>query len=163
MTRDETERLDDIAEAIQRVRNILPAGTKGVPEATVRDAILYNLVIIGEAVKHLGDETRSAAPEIPWRRIAGLRDLLTHEYFRIEMNAIEKIVERDLGPLERAIDDLRRGGDLVEQTVNDRGQVVLTPVHVTAGIRPEVAEIVDRVTERDRKLLDRLAAHDRGE
>ena len=54
-------------------------------------------------------------------------------------------------------------GDLVEQTVNDRGQVVLTPVHVTARIRPEVAEIVDRVTERDRKLLDRLAAHDRGE
>lgn len=56
-----------------------------------------------------------------------------------------------------------REGDLVEQTVNDRGQVVLTPVHVTARIRPEVAEIIDRVAKRDRQLLDRLAAHDRGE
>ena len=108
MTRDEAERLDDIAEAIRRIRSILPGGTTGVTEATVRDAILYNLVIVGEAVKHLGDTTREGAPEIPWRRIAGLRDLLTHEYFRIEMDAIQKIVERDLGPLERATDDLRR-------------------------------------------------------
>lgn len=51
-----------------------------------------------------------------------------------------------------------REGDLVEQAVNDRGEVVLTPVRVTARIRPEVAEIVDRVIEQDRKLLDRLAA-----
>lgn len=108
MTRDETERLDDIAEAIRRIRSFLTGGTTGVTEATVRDAILYNLVITGEAVKHLGDTTREGAPDIPWRRIAGLRDLLTHEYFRIELDAIQKIVERDLGPLERAIDDLRR-------------------------------------------------------
>ena len=56
-----------------------------------------------------------------------------------------------------------REGDLVEQTVNDRGEVVLTPVHVTARIRPEVAEAIDRVVKRERALLDRLAAHDRGE
>lgn len=56
-----------------------------------------------------------------------------------------------------------REGDLVEQEVNDRGQVVLTPVRVTARIRPEVAETIDRVVEADRALLDRLAAHDRGE
>lgn len=80
-------------------------------EATVRDAILYNLVIIGEAVKHVGDTTREEAPDIPWRRIAGLRDLLTHEYFRIELGAIQKIVERDLRPLERAIEELRKRPD----------------------------------------------------
>ncbi len=56
-----------------------------------------------------------------------------------------------------------REGDLVEQEVNDRGQVVLTPVRVTARIRPEAADAIDRVIKRDRKLLDRLAAHDRGE
>ncbi len=56
-----------------------------------------------------------------------------------------------------------REGDLLEQEVNDRGQVVLTPVRVTARMRPEVAEAIERVIKRDRKLLDRLAAHDRSE
>lgn len=110
MTRDETERLDDLAEAIRRVRTIDASGPGRAAEATARDAILYNLVIIGEAVKHLGAETRERAPDLPWRRIAGLRDLLTHEYFRIEMDAIRKIVDRDLTPLERAVEELRRAG-----------------------------------------------------
>ena len=43
-------------------------------------------------------------PEIPWKQISGLRDLLTHEYFRIAMSDIDKIVERDLSPLEVAVE-----------------------------------------------------------
>lgn len=113
MTRDETERLDDLADAIRRIRSI-DGGRTPAAEATARDAILYNLVIIGEAVKHLAAETRERSPGIPWRRIAGLRDLLTHEYFRIEMDAIRKIVDRDLTPLERAVEELRRTGSGAE-------------------------------------------------
>ncbi|HKH79496.1 MAG TPA: HepT-like ribonuclease domain-containing protein, partial [Solirubrobacteraceae bacterium] len=63
-------------------------------------------VVIGEAVKHLTQETRDATPEIPWVNIAGLRDLIAHEYFRIEMKRIREIVDRDLPPLEQAIDRL---------------------------------------------------------
>lgn len=108
MTRDERERLDDIWEAIQRIRKAVSSGPQTVEaEAIARDATLYNLVIIGEAVKHLGEEPKARHPDIPWRRIAGLRDLLTHEYLRIEMAAIREIVDRDLGPLERAIADIR--------------------------------------------------------
>jgi uncharacterized protein with HEPN domain len=59
-------------------------------------------VIVGEAVKGLGDAARAARPELPWKQIAGLRDLLTHEYFRIAMSDIEKIVDRDLAALEDA-------------------------------------------------------------
>lgn len=110
MTRDETERLDDLAEAIRRIRSIDTRAPASAADATARDAILYNLVIIGEAVKHLGGHTRARAADIPWRRIAGLRDLLTHEYFRIEMDAIRDIVDRDLPPLERAVNELRRPG-----------------------------------------------------
>lgn len=106
MTRGDRERLADIAEAIRRIREIVTR----VPQIddVARDAILYNLVIIGEATKHVGVEERERRPEIPWRRIAGLRDLLTHEYFRIEIDAIRKIVDRDLPALERAISELRR-------------------------------------------------------
>ncbi|MBI2983269.1 MAG: DUF86 domain-containing protein, partial [Chloroflexi bacterium] len=87
MTRDQRERLDDIAEAIHRIRIVVAEATPET-EAIARDATLYNLVIVGEAVKHLDDATKEQAPEIPWRQVAGLRDLLTHEYFRIEMDTI---------------------------------------------------------------------------
>jgi uncharacterized protein with HEPN domain len=63
-------------------------------------------VVIGEAVKHLAPETRESAPEIPWADVAGLRDLIAHEYFRIETQRVLDIVERDLPALERAIDHL---------------------------------------------------------
>ena len=65
-------------------------------------------MIVGEAVKRLSDETRALHPEIPWKQIAGLRDLLTHEYFRIDMDEIDKVVERDLAPLAAAVQALRR-------------------------------------------------------
>jgi len=51
----------------------------------------------------LAPETRDAAPEIPWADIAGLRDLIAHEYFRIDIHRVLEIVERDLPPLERKI------------------------------------------------------------
>lgn len=62
--------------------------------------------MIGEAVKHLAPETREAAPEIPWADVAGLRDLIAHEYFSIEIERVLEIVDRDLPALERAIDRL---------------------------------------------------------
>lgn len=49
-------------------------------------------------------ETRESSPEIPWTDIAGLRDLIAHEYFRIDIHRVLEIVEKDLPPLERAID-----------------------------------------------------------
>ena len=72
-----------------------------------RDAILYNLVIVGEAVKGLTEDTKAKRPEVPWKQISGLRDLLTHEYFRIDMTEITKIVDRDLTALDKAVAALR--------------------------------------------------------
>lgn len=104
MTRGDTERLADIARAIEAIRAHL---AKRTADDIKRDAILYNLVIVGEAVKALGATTKAHRADIPWKQIAGLRDLLAHEYFRIEMAEIRKIVERDLGPLFDAVTELR--------------------------------------------------------
>src|SRR5438270_997794 len=81
-----------------------------------RDAILYNLVVVGEAVKSLSDDTKAKRPEIPWRKISGLRDLLAHEYFQIEIDEIAKIVDRDLTPLEEAVAGLA----LIKTRMTDR-------------------------------------------
>ncbi len=106
MKRDDRERLDDIAESIEAIN--AHAAEKTVEERLRRDAILYNLVIVGEAVKALSDEIKARRREIPWRQIAGLRDRLAHEYYRIEMSEIESIIEHDLRPLAAAISALRR-------------------------------------------------------
>lgn len=109
MSRDEQERLRDIQDAIATIhRHLEQTGetTAAKEDPLLHDALLFQFVVIGEAVKHLAPETRQAAPEIPWTDIAGLRDLIAHEYFRIDIHRVLEIVERDLPPLDQAIDDL---------------------------------------------------------
>jgi len=109
MSRDEQERLRDIQDAIAAIREHLKqAGQTAAAkeDPLLHDALLFQFVVIGEAVKNLSSETRESAPEIPWTDIAGLRDLIAHEYFRIDIHRVLEIVERDLPPLEQAIGDL---------------------------------------------------------
>ena len=110
MSRHERERLRDIKEAIAAIRKHLAAApATGEGSTLLHDALLFQFVVIGEAVKHLAAETRESAPEIPWADVAGLRDLIAHEYFRIEIGRVLEIVEGELPALEQAIDERVRG------------------------------------------------------
>ncbi|HKT43377.1 MAG TPA: HepT-like ribonuclease domain-containing protein [Gaiellaceae bacterium] len=104
MTRTESERLADIAEAIAAIHDHLEGQEA---EGVLRDALLYRFVVIGEAVKHLSPETQASAPDVQWAAVARLRDLIAHEYFRIDMDVILKLVEEDLPALEAAVTRLR--------------------------------------------------------
>jgi len=109
MSRDEQERLRDVKDAITAIRAHLASvgeTSAAKEDPLLHDALLFQFVVIGEAVKHLASETREAAPEIPWTDIAGLRDLIAHEYFRIDIHRVLEIVDRDLPPLDRAINRL---------------------------------------------------------
>lgn len=106
MSRGERERLHDIRDAIVTIGQHLArarAQHRSLEDALLHDALLYQFVVIGEAVKHLASATRERAPEIPWEDVAGLRDLIAHEYFQIRIERVLEIVERDLPALERAI------------------------------------------------------------
>jgi uncharacterized protein with HEPN domain len=70
------------------------------------DAVARNLQIIGEAVKNIPPKMRSLAPEIEWRKIAGLRDILAHTYFQIENEIIWDIVQNKVQPLQAQIQQL---------------------------------------------------------
>jgi len=102
VSRDERARLRDIAQAIAAIRAHL-TGEDVAAAAVLHDALLFQLVVIGEAVKGLGDELRGAEPEVPWRSVAGLRDMIAHQYFQIEMDRILAIIERDLPGLDDAV------------------------------------------------------------
>jgi uncharacterized protein with HEPN domain len=63
------------------------------------DAVLRNLEIIGEAVKNISEETRQQYPSVKWRKIAGFRDIVAHEYFGIDDETVWDIVENEIPAL----------------------------------------------------------------
>ena len=67
------------------------------------DAVIRRLLIIGEAVKCITTETRALAPEVPWKKIAGTRDVLVHEYKAIIPGQVWTIISHDLPSLSDAI------------------------------------------------------------
>ncbi len=71
-----------------------------------QDAILRQLTIIGEAAKRISAELRGAHPGIPWRRIAGFRDVVVHDYFHVDLDEVWRIVQNDVPDLVKLITPL---------------------------------------------------------
>ena len=98
MSRDESLYLADIQEACKKVLRF----TKGmtykdfVHDDLHFDAVLRNLEIIGEAVKNISEETRQKHTNVKWRKIAGFRDIVAHEYFGINDETVWDIVENEI-------------------------------------------------------------------
>ena len=67
------------------------------------DAVLRNLAVVGEAVKFLPDDFKQEHADTPWTSIAGLRNVVVHEYFRVNPDMIRDIVDNQLAPL---LDDI---------------------------------------------------------
>ena len=106
MKRSVDARFDDIATAIERCRAYRDhLNSKNATLADMAfDAILRNLAVIGEAVKALPEGSIASMPEVPWASIAGLRNVVVHEYFRIDPDLISDIVDNHLAQLAAAIE-----------------------------------------------------------
>ena len=97
--------LDDIIEATKRIEKY----TKGLTlerfkknDLTI-DGVVRNLEIIGEAVKNIPTNVKDKHPDIEWKKIAGLRDILAHEYFGIDVDILWDIVDNKLPELKKEI------------------------------------------------------------
>jgi uncharacterized protein with HEPN domain len=64
-----------------------------------QDAVARRLEIIGEAVKRLPEDLKERHPDVPWREIAGIRDVIVHEYFRIDVELAWQMVKKDVPQL----------------------------------------------------------------
>jgi len=106
VTRSDQERFDDILHAIERCQAYEPHVRGGELADMAYDAVLRNLAVIGEAVRALPTETRALFPDVPWSSIAGLRNIVIHEYFRVNPDLILDIVDSELAPLAERLRDL---------------------------------------------------------
>lgn len=100
--------ITDIIESISLINKYTRdfTSTKFGSNEQTKDAVLRRLEIIGEAVKQIPKAFKTKHPEIPWRRIAGLRDILTHEYFGIKIERVWKILQEDLPEFKNQIKKL---------------------------------------------------------
>jgi uncharacterized protein with HEPN domain len=107
MPRD-NESLIDIERAVRRIlrytNNISRAELEMNDEKV--SAILYQIAVIGEATKRLSQEFRQQHSEIPWRDIAGMRDVLIHKYDQVDFDVIWDVVQSKLPELLTLLEPL---------------------------------------------------------
>ena len=68
--------------------------------------VLHHLQLIGEAVRALSPDLTSRHPEVPWQQIVGMRNILVHHYFGVDVAVVWSVVERDLPTLARSVNDI---------------------------------------------------------
>ncbi|AFY81523.1 HepT-like ribonuclease domain-containing protein [Oscillatoria acuminata] len=99
--------LSNIKECIEKVEIYTQEG-KAVfmTNAMMQDAVIRNLEIIGEATKRVSPDLRNQYSNIPWRQMAGLRDVLIHDYLRIDLQEIWEVIETDLPLLKPQVETI---------------------------------------------------------
>ena len=73
-------------------------------DSKTQAAVLMELVVIGEAVKGLSNEFKDASPDIPWKRVAGMRDRLIHDYRNWDLEEIWRTVQERVPELVQALE-----------------------------------------------------------
>ena len=101
MLRNEQMYLLDIVNACQKILRFTDKYTYESLMQDVRtyDAVVRNLEIIGEAAKHISDEIRNQITNIEWRKIAGMRDMLAHDYFGIDNDILWDVIQNKIPQL----------------------------------------------------------------
>lgn len=98
--KDDRPYLADILQALQRVEQIGQRGREAfLGDWLLQDAAIRNFEIVGEAVKRVSEKLQAEHPEIPWADLAGFRDVLIHQYFRVDLKIVWELIEKRVAGL----------------------------------------------------------------
>jgi uncharacterized protein with HEPN domain len=114
--RDYGDFVQDILDSINDIRNFI----QGMDfEEFIKDKkTIYSVVraieIIGEATKNIPEQIKKKYPEVPWKKMAGMRDRLVHEYFGIDLEILWETAKEDVPqlkiPVSKVLEDMETGG-----------------------------------------------------
>jgi len=109
MTRENRLYIDDMIKSIEVIEDYMAGLTeKDFKSDTLKqDGIARRIEIIGEASKNITNDFKKKHPEIPWRKIAGMRDILIHAYFGVNLDRIWEVVKKDLPKLKKQIKKIK--------------------------------------------------------
>lgn len=100
--RDDKIRLQDILDAIEQIEIYIKEGKEAFfHNKLLQSGVLYQLIIIGEAAGDIDISFRNQYPHIPWKQIIGMRSILAHQYFRIDLGVVWSTVSEHLPSLKK--------------------------------------------------------------
>lgn len=107
--------LAHMGECIDRIREYT-SGDKSRFEAShlVQDAVIRNLQTLTESSQRLSDGIKATEPQVPWRELAGFRNVIVHGYLGIDLAAVWLVIDQDLPPMAAALARMseRSGGEV---------------------------------------------------
>lgn len=106
--REISDYLNDIKSAIAEIEEFtsgMDFETFATDRKTV-NAVIRSLEVLGEATKHIPTNFRRKHPDIPWSKMAGMRDVLIHDYMGVDLKTVWKVIQERLPELKHMLDEI---------------------------------------------------------
>lgn len=105
---DDATRIRHILDCVLRIQDWTNVGKQGfLSNPMMQSAVVHELEVIGEAAKAVSKELRAKQSRVPWREMAGLRDVVIHDYDTIDAEEVWRVVEGDLPSLKRELSAIK--------------------------------------------------------
>ena len=107
-SRDWSLRVRDILDAVDRIGRYTAGMTQAqfARDEKTAEAVCFALVIIGEAASRVSEEDQARAPEVPWRKMRGMRNIAVHEYFGLDAETLWITATQDVPALKPLLERL---------------------------------------------------------
>jgi len=107
MSRDITY-IEQILDAIDKIEEYTVDGQAVfINTAMIQDAVIRNIEVIGEVAKRISDDFKNLNSDIPWRKMAGIHDVLIHDYDSIDMNIVWNVIEVELPKIKLSLNNIK--------------------------------------------------------
>ena len=102
--KDDRLYLIHVGECIDRIEQYTAGGEADFKTSTlIQDAVLRNLQTLAESSQHVSDPLKTSHPDVPWRDIAGFRNVLVHQYLGVDLDYVWRVVEYDVPILKKRV------------------------------------------------------------